>query len=134
MKRDLPSTRHRNRRAAVTARQGANLVEATEFVAAALMADLPVGTGKAVDIAGDAVALFNVDGAVYAIDDWDLDKGTSIAAGQLAGTIARSRNGRLSYDVTTGEVVGVPGLSVDVYEVRVVEGTIMVATRRRRGA
>ena len=55
--------------------------------------------------------------------------------GNSQAPIARSRNGRLSYDVTTGEVVRyIPGLSVDVYEVRVVEGTIMVATRRRRGA
>ena len=113
------------------ARHGAVLADAPEFVAVALMADLPIGSAKPVDVAGDPVALFNVGGVVYAIDDWDLDKGISIADGHLAGAIATSRNGRLSYDVTTGDVVGVPGLSIGVYEVRVVDGTIMIATSRR---
>ncbi len=90
------------------------------------LADLPVGTGTAVDIAGDAVALFNVAGVVYAIDDWDLDSGASIADGRLEGTIITRSNGRLSYDVTSGGVVGVPGLRVGVYDVRVVDGVIMV--------
>jgi 3-phenylpropionate/trans-cinnamate dioxygenase ferredoxin component len=106
----------------------AGAVGATEYVAVAPLADLPAGTATSIDVAGQVVAIFNIDGTVYAIDDWDLDNGSSIAAGRLDGTIVTSTNGRLRYDVTSGEVVGVPGLSVGVYQVRVVDGIIMIAT------
>ena len=70
----------------MTARQGANLVEATEFVTAALMADLPVGTGKAVEIAG-AMQLHSSMSTVPCTP-WTIGTSTKehrLPYGQLAG-------------------------------------------------
>ena len=40
-----------------------------DFVEAAPLNEVPVGTGKTVTIAGKQVGLFNIDGQIYAIDD-----------------------------------------------------------------
>jgi 3-phenylpropionate/trans-cinnamate dioxygenase ferredoxin subunit len=133
MKRSaVRSPTNQERELNATAGQVEAPAEPSAFVTVAAMTDLPAGAATTVDVAGYAVALFNVDGIVYAIDDWDLDNGASIAAGRLEGTIVASTNSRLSYDVTTGGVVGVPGLSVAAYDVRIVDGMITIARVPRR--
>ena len=73
------------------------------------------------------IALFNVDGAVHAIDDSCLHAGTSLGAGALDGKVVRCRGHGWKYDVTSGCVLGVPGLGVSAHSVKVVGDRIMVA-------
>jgi 3-phenylpropionate/trans-cinnamate dioxygenase ferredoxin subunit len=73
------------------------------------------------------IALFNVEGTVYAMDDSCLHAGSSLGVGALDGKIVKCRGHGWSYDVTTGCVLGVPGLGMSVYAVKVVDGRIMVA-------
>ena len=40
-----------------------------EFIEAGRLEDVPPGKGRTVTIAGKEVALFNVDGTIYAMDD-----------------------------------------------------------------
>lgn len=97
------------------------------FVEAARLDQIPPGTGTVVKIADKAVALFNVDGNIYAIDDTCRHAGASLGAGKLNGKIVTCRAHGLRYDVTTGEVAGSPGFGVAAYSVKVVDGKIMIA-------
>ncbi len=44
---------------------------------------VPPGTAKAVDVEGRAVALFNIDGTYYAIDDTCTHRGGSLSEGAV---------------------------------------------------
>lgn len=88
---------------------------------------IPPGTSTTVEIDGKAVALFNVNGTIHAIADACLHAGQSLGYGILQGTIVRCRAHGWRYDVTTGEIVGVPGSGVACYQARVENGQVQVA-------
>ena len=74
----------------------------TEFIEVARLDQVPVGTGNCFTVAGKDVALFNVDGAIYAMEDSCQHKGSSLGAGQLDGKVVTCRAHGWRYDVTTG--------------------------------
>jgi nitrite reductase/ring-hydroxylating ferredoxin subunit len=96
-----------------------------DFVEAAKLDQLGPGQGMTVTVRGVLVALFNVDGTVYAIDDTCRHAGVSLGAGELRGTIVRCRAHGWRYDVTTGHTMHDPEERVTRYPVQVVEGTIL---------
>jgi nitrite reductase/ring-hydroxylating ferredoxin subunit len=97
------------------------------YVAVADVEQLPPGRGTVVTIEGKDIALFNVDGTVYAIEDTCLHQGGSLGTSKLEGKIVTCRGHGWKYDVTTGSTQGVPGFGVAAYPVKVVEGKILVA-------
>jgi nitrite reductase/ring-hydroxylating ferredoxin subunit len=97
------------------------------FVGVVWLEQLPPGQAMTVAIGDQRIALFNVDGTVHALDDPCLHGGESLGAGVLDGRIVRCRGHGWRYDVTTGQVIGVPGLSAGGRAVRVVDGRVMVA-------
>jgi nitrite reductase/ring-hydroxylating ferredoxin subunit len=97
------------------------------YVGVAWLEQLPPGQAMTVTIGDIKIALFNVDGTVHAIDDPCLHSGSSLGAGALDGKIVRCRSDGWRYDVTTGQVLGVPGLGVGTRAVTVVDGRILVA-------
>lgn len=97
------------------------------FVGVAWLEALPPGRAMTVTIGDQRIALVNVAGTVHAIDDGCLHAGSSLGAGVLEGRVLRCRAHGWRYDVTTGCVVGVPGLCLRAYEVQVVDGRIKVA-------
>jgi 3-phenylpropionate/trans-cinnamate dioxygenase ferredoxin subunit len=101
-----------------------------EFVDAGMLDQLPPDTGMVVTVEGKSVALFKVDGTVYAISDSCVHAGASLGAGKLAGKIVTCRAHGLRYDVTTGQVTSTTGLGVEMYPVQVVSGRIMVAVSK----
>lgn len=96
------------------------------FVEAAKLDQLAPGQGMTMTVRGVPVALFNVDGTVYAIDDTCRHAGVSLGAGELRGTIVRCRAHGWRYDVTTGHTAHDPEERVTRYPVQVVEGAILV--------
>jgi nitrite reductase/ring-hydroxylating ferredoxin subunit len=80
-----------------------------------------------VEVMGNSVALFNVDGSIYAIGDSCVHAGASLAAGKLEGNIVTCRAHGLKFDVTTGLVRGSPELGVASYPVEIVGEKIRVA-------
>lgn len=96
-----------------------------EFVEAAHLDQIPPGTGTSVKVAGKEVAIFNVDGAVYAIGDSCPHAGASLGAGKLNGRIVTCRAHGLRYDVTTGQVT-TGGFGVASYPVKVADGKILI--------
>jgi nitrite reductase/ring-hydroxylating ferredoxin subunit len=97
-----------------------------DFVEVATLDQLAPGHGMTVTVRGVPVALFNVDGTVYAIDDTCRHAGVSLGAGELRGNIVRCRAHGWRYDVTMGHAMNEPDCRVTRYPVQVVEGTILV--------
>jgi 3-phenylpropionate/trans-cinnamate dioxygenase ferredoxin subunit len=87
---------------------------------------VPAGTGTTFKVGGKDIAVFNIDGAVYAMDDVCIHAGASLGAGKLEGKILTCRAHGFKYDVTTGQVT-TGGLGVTSYPAKVVEGRILIA-------
>ena len=98
-----------------------------EFLNVAPLDQVPPGTGKCFSVVGKEVALFNVDGTIYAMGDSCLHQGSSLAAGKLDGMVVTCRSHGWRYDVTTGGMVNAPGYGVASNAVKVVDGRILVA-------
>jgi 3-phenylpropionate/trans-cinnamate dioxygenase ferredoxin subunit len=99
----------------------------SNFVEAASLDEVPVGTGRAVEIAGKPVALFNIDGKVYAIDDTCPHAGSSLGNGKVDGRVVTCRSHGMKIDVVTGCFPASEGFAVASYPVMVLAGKIMVA-------
>ena len=97
-----------------------------EFIEAARLEQIPPGTGTTVKIAHKEVAIFNVDGEVYAIADSCAHAGASLGAGKLNGRVVTCRAHGFRYDVTTGEFT-TGGFGVAAYPVKVLDGKILIA-------
>jgi nitrite reductase/ring-hydroxylating ferredoxin subunit len=98
-----------------------------EFQEAARLEQLPPGFGTMVQVAGTDVALFNVDGTIYAMGDSCPHTGVSLGMGKLDGPIVTCRGHGLRFNVTTGQATAAPGFGVPTYPVQVIDGTILVA-------
>jgi len=84
--------------------------------------DIPPGRAATVDLEGRAVALFNVDGRFYAIDDTCTHRGGPLSEGEVEGTVVTCPLHGARFDVTTGDVLGPPAAArVGRYDV-LVEG------------
>lgn len=91
-----------------------------EFVKVARTDEVATGRARMVENDGKQIALFNVDGALYAIDHNCTHRGGPLAEGLLEGTEVTCPWHRAVFDVTSGAVLGAPA-SRDVarYDVRV---------------
>ena len=98
-----------------------------EYVEAARVEEVPLGKGMVFTVADKELAIFNVDGNVYAIDNACLHQGLSLGTSRLDGKIVTCRGHGWRYNVTTGCTLHVPGLGVTTYPVKVVDGKICVA-------
>ena len=98
-----------------------------DFVEVARVDQIPPGTSKFVRIADTDIALFNVDGNIYAIADTCAHQGSSLAQGRLEGKVVTCRSHGWRYDVTTGYLTSSPGFGVASHPVKVVDGKITVA-------
>jgi nitrite reductase/ring-hydroxylating ferredoxin subunit len=97
-----------------------------DFVAVATLDQLAPGHGMTVTVRGVPVALFNVEGTVYAIDDTCRHAGVSLGTGELRGHVVRCRAHGWRYDVTTGETTHDAEERVMCYPVQVANGKILV--------
>ena len=94
-----------------------------DFVKIAEVGELSPGEKKLVEVEGLAIALFNVDGEYYAIDDVCTHDGGPLAEGELDGEEIECPRHGARFNVKTGEALCMPAFeSVETYEV-VVEGS-----------
>ena len=99
------------------------------FTPVAATADLPPGASKRVYLGADAVALFNVGGAFYAVSDRCTHGRASLSEGRVdpatCTLLCPWHGGR--FDVRTGEPTGgPPRVRLKAYRVKVDNGTILV--------
>jgi 3-phenylpropionate/trans-cinnamate dioxygenase ferredoxin subunit len=99
----------------------------SDFVEAAELDEIPEGTGKAVTIADRAVAVFNVGGQIYAIDDTCPHAGASLGLGKLNGRVVTCGFHGMKIDVVTGCFPVSEGFAVASYPVMILAGKILVS-------
>ncbi|HXX15069.1 MAG TPA: Rieske 2Fe-2S domain-containing protein [Candidatus Eremiobacteraceae bacterium] len=81
--------------------------------------ELPPGTIRELQIEGKAVALANVAGKFYAINNTCLHRAGPLGQGALEGKIVTCPWHGWQYDVTNGRAVQNPTVGVDCYPVEV---------------
>ncbi len=98
-----------------------------DFVKVAATGDIAPGKVNVYDVAGRQIAVCNVDGTFYAIDDVCTHDGGSLDQGELLGDeIECPRHGAL-FDVKTGRALTLPAVApVRSYPVQVNGDEIMV--------
>ena len=89
--------------------------------------EVPVGTGKVVQAAGKAVALFNIGGTFYAVDNRCTHVGGPLGQGKIEGNVVTCPWHGSRFDVTTGQVVAPPARRpVAAFPATVVNGEVFV--------
>lgn len=91
------------------------------LVEAAHLGQLASGKGLVVTAGDRAVALFNVDGQPYAIEDTCVRCGASLASGTIHGHEVACPGCDWRYDVKSGCIAGVPALCIDTFRVTIVD-------------
>ena len=97
-----------------------------DFITVARVNEIPSKKGRQVTVDGRWVALFNVDGAYYAIDAICLHRGGPLADGTLSRCIVTCPWHGWQFDVATGALVQDPGVGVSRHETRIVGDEIQV--------
>ncbi len=99
-----------------------------EFMKVAHTTDVKPGTVKVVGVKGREIALCNVGGKFYAIDNICTHDGGSLDQGELDGKVVECPRHGARFDVTTGAVLAMPAVvPVATYPVRVQGTDIEVA-------
>jgi nitrite reductase (NADH) small subunit len=96
------------------------------FSKACAASDVAPGTGKLVAVDGKEIALFNVDGTFYALDNECPHRGGPLGEGDLEGCIVTCPWHAWQYDVRTGESI-TDDLKVARYDAKVEGGDVLVA-------
>lgn len=78
----------------------------TKWVKIAEIGDVAVGAGRAFEVEDCSIAVFNVDGTLYAIDDTCPHQGSSLAMGKLEGCVVTCRSHGMKVNVTGGQQPG----------------------------
>ena len=81
--------------------------------------ELATGQGLVVEAEGRSVALFNVDGTYYAIDNSCPHRGGPLGEGDLDGRVVSCPWHAWRWDVSTGASVNNPAVRVACFPVRV---------------
>jgi len=97
------------------------------FVKVAQISDIPAGQGKCVEVEGKRIALFNVEGSFYALDDVCPHQGGPLGEGELMGNVVTCPWHGWEYDVTTGYNMFDTDVKQDQFEVKVEGNDILVA-------
>lgn len=81
--------------------------------------DIPEGSATTVEIGGNVIAVFNINGEFYAIDNTCLHRGGSLGDGFIDGqTVACPVHG-WQFDITTGQGIMPPSPGVKSYNIEV---------------
>ena len=99
----------------------------SEFVKVAESAGIEPGMLQEVEVGGRTIALANVGGTIYAIDNTCTHRGCSLAEGELDGEVVTCPCHGGQYNVKTGEVLrSPPPRGVQSFAVKVEGGSILV--------
>lgn len=88
--------------------------------------DLPAGEGRVVDADGKALALFNVDGVFYALDNACSHRGGPLGEGEIEGAVVVCPWHAWRWDVKTGANVNNPAVRMACFPVSLDGGNVFV--------
>lgn len=99
-----------------------------QFVDVCALESIAPGGALAVRAGGCDLALFEVDGAVHAIENACRHAGAALVGGKRCGRTVTCPAHGWKYDVTTGALAVAPGLAVRTFPVEIRDGRVRVAT------
>jgi nitrite reductase (NADH) small subunit len=88
--------------------------------------EIPAGTIREFQLDGKTVAIANVEGKLYAIDNVCLHRGGPLGEGELHGKIVTCPWHGWTYDVTTGKTTMNPAVGVQCYPIEIKGDDIFV--------
>ena len=92
----------------------------TQFIKVATTGELGDQQAKLVEVEGQKIALFRVNGAFYALSDTCTHRGGPLSEGELEGAEVTCPWHGAKFDIRTGAVVGPPApQAVKSYPVRI---------------
>ncbi len=98
-----------------------------EWVTAGQEGEIEPGQVKVIELGEKRLAVCNVDGQYYCIDDVCTHDGGSLDQGELFGDQIECPRHGARFDVKTGKALTLPAVfPVDTHEVRVENGTVQV--------
>lgn len=104
----------------------------SEWTDVAPQTELAPGTWRSVDIDGTAVAVFNLEGAYYAIEDVCTHDGGVLTGGTVEGDVIVCPRHGARFSIRTGEVLAPPAYEdVATFPVRIEAGSVQVRVPRR---
>jgi metal-sulfur cluster biosynthetic enzyme/nitrite reductase/ring-hydroxylating ferredoxin subunit len=105
-----------------------------DFVRVAAVVDLPDPGSRVVEVDGELIALFHVEGGFHALDDVCTHDGGPLASGELTGhKVACPRHGA-RFDIRTGAALSMPAVrATRAHEVKVEAGGVWVRLRSGHG-
>ncbi|GAF86617.1 unnamed protein product [marine sediment metagenome] len=100
----------------------------SEFIKVAETSDIPPGRAKVVLVGDRRIALCNVDGQLFAIDDLCTHDGGPLGQGDLQGDVIECPRHGARFNVRTGKVLALPAVkALTTYPVEVEGSEIRVA-------
>ena len=97
------------------------------FVTVARVGEIPEGGVKVVRMDDQAIAVFHVGGAYYALDDVCTHDGGPLAEGPIEGCVVECPRHGARFDIRTGAVLSLPAtVPVPKYTVRIEGDEIQV--------
>lgn len=105
------------------------MTEGPTRVRVADVGDVKPGEGRVVEVEGRAVALFNVEGRYYAIDNTCPHRGGPLGEGDLEGAVVACPWHAWRWDVTTGANTNNPAVKLACFPVVEEGGRIFVELR-----
>ena len=98
-----------------------------DFVKVAKTHEIEPGQARLGDVKGKSIALFNVDGQFFALDNTCTHDGGPLADGEISGYEVTCPWHGATFDIRTGKVVGPPApRAVARYNVRVTGSDVEV--------
>ena len=103
----------------------------SDWIDVALQNEFPPGDRRSLDVDGSPVAVFNLNGEYYAIEDACTHDGDALTGGTLDGEqIVCPRHGA-RFSIRTGAVLAPPAYEpVATFPVRIENGTVQVRDAR----
>jgi nitrite reductase/ring-hydroxylating ferredoxin subunit len=88
--------------------------------------EVPPGMIREFQLDGQTIALANVNGKLFAINNVCLHRGGPLGEGKMSGNVVTCPWHGWQYNVTNGAVVANPGVAVETYPVEVRGNDIFV--------
>jgi len=107
-------------------------VSTESYVPVAAAADIAPGTAKTVVVDGREVAVFNVGGTFYALDNSCPHQGGPLADGWVEGTTVTCAWHAWCFNLTDGSMTLGAFARVETFGVRVEDGQVFVSNAPRR--
>ena len=100
----------------------------TEFIKVATLSGIPIGESRLVEVDDVRVALFNLEGEIYAIEDVCTHDGGPLVEGEIVNVcqVMCPRHGA-RFDIRTGAALSFPAFeATNTYQVKVDGDTIFI--------